>query len=141
MKQLILIALTALSLAGNAQTNQKSMESSTPFTILVLMNAHAKWLALSREKRSDFFEKEIVPLFQRVSQTVVVRLYDSEYFHASVSDFMIIEAKNLSDYQDLIERLRDTKIYGAPYFEIRDIIVGQQNRFQDFNQKLKPEQR
>lgn len=103
------------------------------------MNANAKWLALSREARGKFFEKEVMPIFQKVSQTVRVKLYDSEYFHAAVSDFMILETNQLGDYQQLIERLRDTRIYGAPYFEIKDIIMGQENRFEEFNEQFKSE--
>lgn len=139
MKSLLLIIFAALSLAANAQTTQKPMEKQKPYTILVLMNANARWLSLSRDQRAGFFEKEIVPVFQQVSKTVTVRLFDSEYFHAAISDFMLIEAKNLKDYQQLIERLRDTKIYGEPYFEIKDIIMGQENRFEDFNEQFKAE--
>jgi len=113
------------------------MTKPKPYTILVLMNATTQWLALTRESRADFFEKSVVPVFQSVSKTVTVRLFDSEYFHANVSDFMVITADNMNDYQELIERLRDTKIYGAPYFEIKDIIVGQENRFEDFNALFK----
>lgn len=131
----------AISVAGHAQTTVKQMETTKPYTILVLMNASEKWLSLSRKGRAAFFEKEVMPIFQEVSKTVTVRLYDSEYFHAIVSDFMIIETTDLGDYQQLIERLRDTKIYGAPYFEIRDMIVGQEARFEDFNEQFKYEKR
>lgn len=113
------------------------MEQQKPYTVLVLMNATPQWLSLSREQRSRFFEKEVMPAFQQAARTTSLRLFDSEYFHAVVSDFMMIETRNLNDYQELIERLRDSKIYGAPYFEIKDIIVGQENRFQDFNEQFK----
>ena len=113
------------------------METQKPYTILMLMNATPQWLSLTREQRANYFEKSVLPSFQEVSKTVKVRLFDSEYFHAKVSDFMIVETASLNDYQQLIERLRDSKIYGAPYFEIKDIIVGQENRFEDFNEKFK----
>ncbi|KPM49047.1 hypothetical protein AFM12_08975 [Jiulongibacter sediminis] len=109
-----------------------------PYTILVLMNAAPQWLTLSREERSTFVEKELTPILTRVSKTVQVNFYDSEYFHAAVSDFMIIETAVLDDYKLLIEMLRDTPVYGVPYFEIKDIIVGKENLFEDFNEKLKP---
>lgn len=80
-----------------------------------------------------------MPIFQKVGQSVEVKLFDSEYFHAKVSDFMIITTDNLNQYKLLIELLRDTKIYGVPYFEIVDIIVGQENLFADFNEVLKKE--
>ncbi len=115
------------------------MEHSKPYTILVLMNATAQWLTLNREERSEFVEKELTPIFARVSKTVNVQLFDSEYFHASVSDFMIVSTSDLDDYKLFIELLRDTKVYGTPYFDIKDIIVGQENLFEDFNDQFKKE--
>ena len=116
------------------------MENQRPFTVLVLMNATPKWLSLTREERSAYMENEVVPIFTKVSETVKIRLFDSEYFHATFSDFMIIETHKLGDYQELMERLRDTKIYGVPYFDIKEIVIGQENRFEDFNEQFKNEQ-
>lgn len=141
MNKLILILFTALCLSGNAQTKQSDMENKKPYTILVLMNATPKWLSLSRDERSQFVEKELTPIFVRVSQTVTVQLFDSEYFHASVSDFMIVTTTKLDDYKLMIELLRDTKVYGVPYFEIKDIITGQENLFKDFNEQFKKEKK
>lgn len=115
------------------------MSDQKPYTVLILMNATSKWLSLSRAERTDFFEEKVIPIFKRVAKTVNVQLYDSEYFHSKVSDFMLVTAANLEDYKLLIELLRDTRIYGEPYFEIIDIIVGQENLFEDFNEKLKKE--
>jgi len=115
------------------------MEAQKPYTILVLMNATPIWLSLTRDERSRFVEKELTPIFVRVSKTVNVRLYDSEYFHSTVSDFMIVTTTNLDDYKLLIELLRDTKIYGIPYFDIKDIIVGQENLFEDFDRLFENE--
>ena len=112
-----------------------------PYTILVLMNATPKWLSLTRDERSKFIEKDLMPIIQRISKTVKVSFYDSEYFHSSVSDFMIVSTSILDDYKLLIELLRDTKVYGVPYFEIKDIIAGQENLFEDFNEKFKQEKK
>jgi hypothetical protein len=115
------------------------MENQKPYTVLMLMNATPKWLSLTRDERSEFVENELTPILARVSKTVNVRLFDSEYFHSSVSDFMIVTTTNLDDYKLLVELLRDTKVYGIPFFEINDIIVGQENLFQDFNQQFEME--
>lgn len=120
-----------------AQSSSHTMEIKQPYTILILMNATPKWLSHTRDERSAFFEKKVIPVFQKVSKTVKVQLFDCEYFHANVSDFMIATASSLDDYKLLIELLRDTKIYAEPYFEIKDIIVGQENAFEDFNELLK----
>lgn len=129
----------AFSSITNAGTKQTDMEKQKPYTILVLMNATSDWLSLTRDERSEFVEKELTPIFVRVSNTVSVQLFDSEYFHASVSDFMIVSTTNLDDYKLFIELLRDTKVYGTPYFEIKDIIIGQENLFEDFNERFKLE--
>ena len=135
MKKLILILLTILSF--QIIHSQIDMKNQKPYTILVLMNATPQWLSLTRNERSQFVEKELHPIFSRVSKTVEIRMFDSEYFHASVSDFLIVNTINLNDYKLLIELLRDTKVYGIPYFEIKDIIVGQEELFEDFNEQLK----
>jgi hypothetical protein len=50
---------------------------------------------------------------------------------------MILETRDLDDYKLIIEKLRDTKIYGVPYFQIKDIIIGQHNLFESFNEEFK----
>ncbi len=104
-----------------------------PYTILLLMRATPQWLSLSRADRTAFFETAIQPIFSRVASSVRVRLFDSEYFHGQVSDFIIVESDNLHQYKLFIELLRDTKVYSEPYFDIKDIIVGQENAFQEFD--------
>ncbi len=135
MGKLILILFTALSLNANAQI--KNAMKVKPYTILVLMNATPEWLTLTRDERTEFVENELNPIFVKVGETVTIQTFDSEYFHSSVSDFMIVTTTNLDDYKLMIEMLRDTKVYGIPYFEIKDIIVGQEELFEDFNEKLK----
>lgn len=140
MTKILLAFFTVLLITtGKAQSRIDIMETKKPYTILVLMNATPQWLSLTRDQRSQFFEKQVMPIFQKVGQSVEVKLFDSEYFHAKVSDFMIITTAHLNHYKLLIELLRDSKIYGVPYFEIVDIIVGQENLFEDFNEVLKRE--
>lgn len=137
MKHLLLITIAALSYTCKAQTIFTKMDNQKPYTALVLLNATPQWLSLTRDERSIFFEKEVLPIFQKVEKTVKVSFFDSEYFNSTVSDFMIITATNLDDYKLMIELLRDTEIYGIPYFEVKDIIIGQENIFEDFNSKFK----
>ncbi|GAB2635753.1 hypothetical protein GCM10027035_31600 [Emticicia sediminis] len=134
---LTLLIFDGIFLYTKAQNIYNKMEIKKPYTILILMNATPKWLSHTREERITFFEKKVIPVFQKVSKSVKVQLFDSEYFLAKVSDFMIVTATSLDDYKLLIELLRDTKIYAEPYFEIKDIIVGEENAFKDFNELLK----
>lgn len=102
-------------------------------TILLLFNATPSWLRLSRHERRLFFSEIITPIFEQCKPNIHVRIFDSEYTHARVSDFMIVETNDYAAYQLFIENLRDTKVYSTPYFEIHDIIIGQENAFQKFD--------
>lgn len=141
MKRLLIILLTASALSGHAQKPTDTMEPNSPYTILLLLNATPQWLSLSREARSDFFKKHVIPVFREIGRSTQVKFYDSEYFHASVSDFLIIHTSDIGDYKLLIEKLRDSKVYSAPYFEVKDIILGQENAFEDFNRQFKNDHR
>lgn len=107
-----------------------------PYTILVLLNATPKWLALSRNERAHFYEKNILPVFLNNTASLSVKFYDSEYFNAEVSDFLIVSATDLDQYKRMIELLRDSAVYSAPYFTVKDIVMGQENLFQNFDQQL-----
>lgn len=106
------------------------------FTILLLLKATPLWLSLSRKDRKEFTNLKIFPIIQKFKNEIQLRMYDAEYFHAEVSDFMIVETTQLQSYQLFIEMLRDTDIYGKPYFEIKEIILGQENAYQHFDQIL-----
>lgn len=137
MKKLIVLLFMSSFISLQAQKSTYAMENTKPYTILLLLNATPEWLSLSRDQRTAFFEKNVMPLFLKVEPTVEVRLFDSEYFHAEVSDFMIISTASLENYMLLIEMMRDTKIYGVPYFDVKDIIIGKENQFLEFNEVLK----
>lgn len=140
MKKLSLLLAALFLLSAFSSSNPNAMHSKKPYTILVLLNASPQWLSLNRDERSQFVEEELKPIFSKVNPAVEIRLFDSEYFHAAVSDFMIISTKDLNQYKLLIEMLRDSKIYGVPYFEVKDIIVGQEELFEDFNAHFKQEE-
>lgn len=106
------------------------------FTILLLLKATPQWLSLSRTERTAFFNDRVAPLFQKVGKTVHAHFFDSEYFHARISDFMVITTSELKDYQYLIEMLRDTAVYSVPYFEVVDIVVGQENLFREMEERM-----
>lgn len=107
-----------------------------PYTILILLSATSKWLALSRNERAHFYEKTILPVFLNNTPSLSVKFYDSEYFNAEVSDFLIVSTTDLDEYKRMIELLRDSAVYSVPYFTVKDIIIGQENLFQDFDQQL-----
>lgn len=99
------------------------------YTILVLVNASHAWLSLKREERDLFVEKELQPVLQKYSDTCEIDIFDCDFTHASVSDFLIIKTTNLSDWGYLMGYLRESKTFAAPYFEVKDIVIGVPNNF------------
>ena len=57
-EKIALILLTALSISANAQTKQSNMKEQKNYTIMLLMNATAKWLSLNRAERSAFLKRK-----------------------------------------------------------------------------------
>lgn len=104
------------------------------YTVVILYRATHLWLSLSREERGQFFEKKIAPIIGKFDGKLSVRLCDSEAFHARTSDFMLVECLELKDYYYFIEYLRDTELFGKPYIEINDIVIGINNGFKHFEE-------
>ncbi|PHN04708.1 hypothetical protein CRP01_19525 [Flavilitoribacter nigricans DSM 23189 = NBRC 102662] len=130
MNPYLLTYVNAPSPVSPHLAGKKMMEN---YSILLLLDAQPDWLAKSRPERADFYHSYLQPLFHQYASTCRIRLFDSEFFHARISDFILIETSNLADYQDLIEQLRDTAFYSVPYFAVRDIIVAKENAFLEYN--------
>lgn len=101
-------------------------------TILILYRATNHWLSLTRNERKDIFEKEIQPILLRYQSSLQIEFYDSEAFHARISDFIKVESTDLKQYYFFIEELRDTAFFSVPYIELQDIVMGIQNGFVQF---------
>jgi len=102
------------------------------YSVLVLYQATPLWLSLTRDERGVFFKMKVAPLIQKFRQSLSIRLFDSEAFHASISDFMFVECDNIKDYYFFMEHLRDTELFGKPYIVLKDVVIGVENGFQLF---------
>ncbi|WP_341227303.1 darcynin family protein [uncultured Arcticibacterium sp.] len=102
------------------------------YTVLILYRATHLWLGLTREERSIIFDKELAPLLTKYNKSLNVRFFDSEAFHAHTSDFIIVETADLNQYYYFMEHLRDTSLFGKPYIELNNIIMGLEDGFKDF---------
>ncbi len=107
------------------------------YTILILYRATHHSLALTRQQRNEFFSSEILPIVQQFEGRLTVRFFDSEAFHATTSDFLIINCEELQDYYYFMEYVRDTALFSKLYIELNDIITGIENGFQHFEEKEK----
>lgn len=99
------------------------------YTILLLVKATPQWLTLPRTQRDQFVQTEVRAVLDKFSDQCSIRLFDCDFTHAQVSDFMIIETGNLEQYGYLTGYLRESKTLAVPYFEIKDIIIGVPNNF------------
>jgi hypothetical protein len=105
------------------------------YSVLIIYQATPLWLRLTRDERGVFFEKKVAPLIQKFHPSLAIRLFDSEAFHASISDFMLVECDNLKDYYFFMEHVRDTELFGKPYIVLKDVVVGMENGFQLFTRE------
>lgn len=97
-------------------------------TISMLCSVTGERLRLPREA----FDGEVfTPIFGRYASKAKVRLFDSEAFFASLSDFELFETEALRSFY-FSKELRDTKFYSEPFIEPEDIIVGLGGCFWEF---------
>jgi Darcynin, domain of unknown function len=99
------------------------------YTILILVNATPQWLSLQRSERDHFVETELQPIFAKYGHSCNIRLFDSDFTNPGVSDFIIVETEDLKEFGFMMGYLRESKTFAAPYFDIKDLIVGVPNNF------------
>jgi hypothetical protein len=89
------------------------------------------WLALSREDRQMIVE----PAFAKALPDgcgVTMRYFDADAFHADFTDIAMFEANDPKAYYYVLERLRDTPLFAAPYFEITQIVQAIEEGYRAF---------
>lgn len=99
-------------------------------TVFLMLMASPEWLALDRQKRAQISSAAFDAAFQ--DPCVSFRFFDAEAFHAKISDVMVITADTPQNYYFAIERLRDTPLVAANYFQIVDIIPAFEEGYREF---------
>lgn len=97
------------------------------YTYFMLVKTTPVWLQLQPQDRFHFLETVIKPILKSHSQ-VQLRFFDSEAFTGRVSDVLLWETPAVSEYQALVEELRETLFWGT-YFEIVEIIPALENAY------------
>ncbi|MBB3061938.1 darcynin family protein [Microbulbifer rhizosphaerae] len=105
------------------------------YTIIVTYRFSNLWLQLSREARRDFQGTHVLPLFEKYADSVRVRFFDAEAFATHYTDFAIFETEDLKHYYFLIEELRDSPLLAQGYAEFKDILIGIEDGYQDFDRE------
>ena len=104
-------------------------------TVFMLLRGTPAWLAKTRRERRDFTAEVIAPILAAHPATRL-RYYDAEAFTGHCSDVAVFETDDLLDYSDLIEALRDTPFFNAPYYEVVDIIPALENGYQGYDARI-----
>lgn len=105
---------------------------SKPLTLFMLLASQASWLQLSRKARRDFIAAEVAPILARYP-AVRLRFFDSEAFSGRCTDIAVWETRDLKSYSFLIDALRDTAFFTAPYFVVVDIIPALEDSYADYD--------
>ena len=112
------------------RSTRKPWEPQLKTTIFMLLNATPAWLRLTQPARRAFLSDVVGPILAAHPATRT-RYYDVEAFTGRCSDLAVFETEDLKDYADLVDALRDTAFFSAPYYEVVDILPGIENGYRD----------
>ncbi len=106
-----------------------------PQTIFMLLASQPSWLQLGRKARQEFIAAKVAPILARYP-AVTLRFFDSEAFSGRCTDVAVWETTDLRRYGFLIDALRDTAFFAAPYFVVVDIIPALEDSYADYDAAL-----
>ncbi len=92
------------------------------YCVFVHLTACPAWLAMTQAARAEFVTRIVQPLLA-AHPHVGVRFYDAEFFSAQCSDIVTFETKDLASYAGLMDALRDTPLFSAPYFTVNNVLA------------------
>jgi hypothetical protein len=108
---------------------------SLNYVVIVSLTALPSWLRLSREARADVIATEVEPAMAAHSECRI-RWIDAESMTALCSDVMLVETTNLRGWSHLWERLRDSRLFAEPYFELVSIVPGIEDGYVDYEAEI-----
>jgi hypothetical protein len=102
------------------------------WTIFVTLNATPQWLQHPPEERDRIASECLSEVM--VDGRVSMRFFDAEALCGTCSDVAVFETTDMMAYYFTMERLRNTALISAPYFEVVSIIPAVENGFRLFRQ-------
>jgi Darcynin, domain of unknown function len=106
------------------------------YNILLMLKATPKWWVMSKEYRNNMFKQFLFPLLASYSEYIQFKVFNAEAFHASVSDFFVVETTDLEKYYRFLQELKSSKLFTGEFFELQDIVMGAENGFKEFNSQM-----
>tara|TARA_R110002033_G_scaffold39600_2_gene79565 strand:+ start:2671 stop:2997 length:327 start_codon:yes stop_codon:yes gene_type:complete len=103
------------------------------WTIFMLLRATPHWLGHTITERDSIAADCLAQA--GLGDLVSMRFYDAEAFSGTCSDVAVFETRDLRAYYFVVERLRNTPLFGKPYFDVIDIIPALENGHQTFQRE------
>jgi hypothetical protein len=101
-----------------------------PYTVFMLLKAHAPWLALSAEQREAIYDDALLQVFNRFP-SVRLRFFDASAFHSRCSDVLVWHTTDMPEYRAAVETLRSHEFMS--YFESLDVIPSVPDGWREFD--------
>lgn len=103
------------------------------FTFFMQLKTLPAWLQMQRAERNAFIAQKIGPILARYD-AVRLRFYDAEAFSGRCTDVAVWETTDLQQYYFMMDALRDTAFFAAPYFEVIDIIPAIEEGYREYDE-------
>ena len=94
-----------------------------PCAYFMLLKATSHWHALGRDAQRDVFDQLLAMVFNGYPDLRMSH-YAAGAFHGRCTDVIVWQAGDAAEYHAAIAALRDQPFFGAPLFEIVDVIAG-----------------
>lgn len=107
-------------------------EAGINYTVFMLLRTTPDWLRLARDARSTIAEEAFG--FALKDGKVAFSYHDAEAFSGRATDVAVFKTADLYAYYTVVERLRDSKLFTVPYFEVVDIIPTIEDGYRRFEE-------
>lgn len=94
-----------------------------PLTFFMLLASTARWRALDAAARREVFDEALALVFNGYPDLRMTH-YATNASRSCCSDMIVWETTDAAQYDEAVKALAATPLFGAPLFEIVDVIAG-----------------
>lgn len=110
-------------------------DDEAPVSVAIVeLKVEPAYLRLSRETRAEKWQ--MMQGIIRAHPGVHVSWNDADAFSGECSDFVICRFQSMFDYRCMWEELKDSELFATPYFYITRVLIGMENAFEAYVEKL-----
>lgn len=114
--------------------NESATQEAPVSVAIVELKVEPTYLQLSRETRAEKWRA--MQAIIRAHPGVSVTWNDADAFSGECSDFVICRFARMFDYHCMWEELKDSELFTTPYFHIARVLIGMENAFEAYDEKL-----